>query len=73
MTIDLPAEIWEQVVQYLPAKERARLYSVNRHLLHSFLAERYQTIGIQSSKGPSAREFQYLRQVLLACHYDLGE
>ena len=64
MAADLPAEVWAQVLQYLAAKDRARLCSVNRNFLHAVLSERYQTIGIQSSKGPSAREFQCLRQVL---------
>jgi len=62
MSLDLPAEIWAHVLRFLPQEDRAKLYSVNRHLFHLVLSERYQTVGIQSSKGP--REFKRLKQVL---------
>lgn len=42
--MDLPREIWQQIVQYIPKDEVFNLISLNRSVLNIVLDERYKEV-----------------------------
>ena len=63
MVLDLPVDVWLQIVQQIPEDELDRLLSLNSLFFHTVMKNRYRRVRISNSPKEAKRDMALLRRL----------